>query len=84
MQPNEITLANMGQVARANAAKQDPQLQGALPAPTGAQALGLPLKGVIGSTPVNAGPTAAGPVATVTSAPSNGIIAGQMLAGQRK
>ena len=37
MQPNEITLANMGQVAKANAAKQD----------------------------------------------SNGIIAGQMMAGKR-
>jgi len=81
MQPNEITLANMGQVAKANAAKQDPNLQGALPAPTGLQAPGVPLKGAVGATAVSAGPTGAGPVATPVS--NSGIIAGQMMAGRR-
>ena len=78
MQPNEMNLANMAQLAKANSTNQDPQLQGSTP---GTQAPGLPLKGAIGATPTNAGPTAAGPAATPT--PNPGIIAGQMLAGRR-
>jgi hypothetical protein len=77
-QPNEMNLANMAQLAKANSTNQDPQLQGSTP---GLQAPGLPLKGAIGATPTNAGPTAAGPAATPT--PNPGIIAGQMLAGRR-
>ena len=82
-QPNEITLANMAQLAKANSTNQDPQLQGVNNVAPGLQAPGIPLKGVIGATPVNAGPTAAGPATTQTPAPNPGIIAGQMLAGRR-
>jgi hypothetical protein len=88
MQPNEMNLANMAQLAKANSTNQDPQLQGSTP---GTQAPGLPLKGAIGATPTNAGPTAAGPTnagptaagPAATPTPSPGIIAGQMLAGRR-
>jgi hypothetical protein len=83
MQPNEITLANMAQLAKANATNQDPQLQSSttnMQTP-GMQAPGVPLKGVIGATAVNPSPTAAGPAATPT--PNTGIIAGQMMVGKR-
>lgn len=84
-QPNEITLANMAQLAKANATNQDPQLQNSTPgvqAPN-VQAPGVPLKGVTGATAVNPGATAAGPNATATPTPNNGIIAGQMMVGKR-
>ena len=92
MQPNEITLANMGQVARANAAKQDANLQGSTGAAPGQQPPGIPLTGgapglqapgvsLKGAAVVDPGPAA--PNAIATAAPTNGIIAGQMMAGKR-